>query len=157
MNNNTRTIWGIIILIVLAIALIVWSKKNSPSHELVTTWESVGVSCLPNGHQNLGQHIHSDLKILMNDTEVTIPANVGVVSTCMAEVHTHDTTGKIHIETAAKSDTFTLGQFFGVWGESLEKDGYDVTFKVNGATTTDPKNYVIRDEQTLELFYALKK
>ena len=38
---------------------------------------------------------------------------------CYYPLHTHDMTGKIHVEATAPA-VFTLGQFFAIWGEPLE-------------------------------------
>jgi len=37
---------------------------------------------------------------------------------CFYEIHTHDSSGKIHVEAPAEG-TFTLGQLFTIWGEPL--------------------------------------
>jgi hypothetical protein len=67
-------------------------------------------------------HIHSHLSIIVNGVAQAIAANAGIVSTptldCHYYLHTHDRSGKIHIEAPA-AGTFTLGQFFAIWGEPL--------------------------------------
>ncbi len=60
-------------------------------------------------------HIHSHLSIFLNGQQLRIPARAGIVQTsptteCSYALHTHEHTGKIHIEGAA-AGTFTLGQF----------------------------------------------
>ena len=51
---------------------------------------------------------------------IGVPASIGInqFEGYISPVHTHDTTGTIHIE-AGNKDTFTLGQFFDVWGVRL--------------------------------------
>jgi len=39
----------------------------------------------------------------------------------LLSIHTHDYSGKIHIEGPAPG-TFTLGQLFSIWGQPLEAD-----------------------------------
>lgn len=72
-----------------------------------------GVNCLVNENY----HIHSHLSIFMNGTRLAIPKNVGLQG-CAYELHTHDSSGIIHIETST-NHPFTLGQFFSVWGQPL--------------------------------------
>jgi hypothetical protein len=72
-----------------------------------------GVNCL----QNEDYHIHAHLAIIANGSMLAIPKNIGL-SGCAYELHTHDATGIIHIETAQEK-VFTLGQFFAVWGRYL--------------------------------------
>lgn len=63
-------------------------------------------------------HIHSHLTLIINEKVVAIPADIGLQG-CAYELHTHDQSGVIHIETAVQKP-FTLGQFFAVWGQPLE-------------------------------------
>jgi hypothetical protein len=54
-------------------------------------------------------------------------------------MHTHDGTGVVHIETAAPK-AFTLGQFFSLWGQTLNPN------EVAGLAGT-PSFYVVQNEQ----------
>lgn len=67
-------------------------------------------------------HIHSHLSIFVNGEARAIPANVGIVENattdCHYYVHTHDRSGKIHVEPPVAT-TFTLGQLFAIWGQPL--------------------------------------
>ena len=51
---------------------------------------------------------------------MTVPANIGHSDErkFAAEIHTHDTSGIVHVESPTEQ-TFTLGQFFDEWGVSL--------------------------------------
>jgi len=156
MKNN-----GILIsLIVLALVLIIWSRATNPNMAEARRWSSYGVECLPSGHENLGQHIHPDLFITMDGEASPVPANIGINPVCMAELHTHDATGKIHIETVSPAKEMTLGQFFNVWGESLQKEGYKLTatfgsttvqYDANPSAVTD---HVLKDFEQMHLTYT---
>jgi hypothetical protein len=63
-------------------------------------------------------HVHAHLAIFKDGQWLAMPANVGILSQCNYEMHTHDQTGIIHIETPTFK-TFTLGQFFDIWGQPL--------------------------------------
>lgn len=65
-------------------------------------------------------HTHQHLDIFIQGNKVTIPAEVGInqAEGYISPIHTHDTTGIIHVESPTKG-TFTLGQFFIVWGVRL--------------------------------------
>lgn len=65
-------------------------------------------------------HIHQHLAIVDHGKTVAVPSDVGrpVVASCLYWLHTHTPDGLIHIE-APKFRTFTLGDFFDVWGEPL--------------------------------------
>jgi predicted small lipoprotein YifL len=68
-------------------------------------------------------HVHSHLSIFLNGEQLQVPGQVGIVPTgtsthCHYNIHTHDGSGKIHVEAAA-SGTFTVGNLFAIWGQSL--------------------------------------
>jgi hypothetical protein len=70
-------------------------------------------------------HVHSHLSIFVDGQAMAVPANIGLIDTavldCHYEIHSHDRSGKIHVE-AAGPFTATLGQFFAIWGQPLEAD-----------------------------------
>ena len=67
-------------------------------------------------------HIHSHLSIIVNGVAQAIAANTGIITTpapgCHYYIHTHDRSGKLHVEAPA-AGTFTLGQYFAIWGQPL--------------------------------------
>lgn len=67
-----------------------------------------------------GAHIHPRLSVYVRREQVQIPTNIGIdpsrPPTAMAGLHTHDSSGVIHVENAADP---TLGQFFEIWGVPL--------------------------------------
>lgn len=60
-------------------------------------------------------HVHAHLDLFVDGAPISVPADIGVTPTVHAPLHTHDATGVIHIE-SARARTFTLGEFFDVWG-----------------------------------------
>jgi hypothetical protein len=76
-------------------------------------------------------HVHPWLKIWIetspgNSYNVTVPTAVGILDpqvsnglagggSCFEPLHTHDSTGIIHIESARITDNYTLSDFFNVW------------------------------------------
>jgi hypothetical protein len=69
---------------------------------------------------NSSVHFHPLLKVYVNGKQIPVPANIGIDPTQdamqMAGLHTHDTSGTIHVEGVAGA---RLGQFFGIWGVPL--------------------------------------
>ncbi len=77
-----------------------------------------GISC--DAQEGSRIHIHQHLAIYDHGKLVSIPPNVGQPAgkRCIYWLHTHTPDGIIHIE-APKDRSFTLGDFFKVWGEPL--------------------------------------
>ncbi|WP_244817151.1 hypothetical protein [Caballeronia sp. Lep1P3] len=63
-------------------------------------------------------HVHSHVAIFKDGQWLALPQQVGIPGSCNYEMHTHDETGIIHIETP-NVKTFTLGEFFDIWGQPL--------------------------------------
>jgi hypothetical protein len=72
-----------------------------------------GVSCLVTEDY----HVHAHLAVIKDGQALAIPAQIGLTG-CAYEIHTHDQSGILHVETAAYH-RLTLGQFFAVWGQPL--------------------------------------
>lgn len=113
-------------------------------------------------HNNLALHIHAFLTITINGEAVEIPANIGIEPGIMRPTHTHDTSGKIHIEGPCPR-TFTLGDFFDVWGQTLnetcvmnscEDATHMLTMYVNGIESTEYRNLILKDGDKIELVYG---
>jgi len=79
-----------------------------------------GISC--DAMEGSRLHIHQHLLILDHGNAVSIPPNVGQVPAqrCLYWLHTHTPDGIIHIEAPANR-TFTLGDFFSIWGQPLSR------------------------------------
>ncbi len=95
-----------------------------------------GVNCLTNE----SYHIHAHLTILRDGAALMIPAQIGLQG-CAYELHTHDGSGIIHIETNT-SKQFTLGQFFAVWGQPLSDTNV-------AGITGQPISVYLTDDKTL--------
>jgi hypothetical protein len=63
-------------------------------------------------------HIHQHLDVFDNGRHVTVPAGIGIGDTFISPLHTHDTSGVMHVESPTIRP-FTLAEFFGVWGVPL--------------------------------------
>lgn len=81
-----------------------------------------GLDCAVNMDETY--HVHTHLSIFLNGEALAIPPDIGIVQTstpgvrCFYSIHTHDKSGKIHVEAPAPG-LFTLGQLFAIWGQNL--------------------------------------
>jgi len=106
-------------------------------------------------------HVHTLLEIYVNGEKRVVPREIGIIpGVCLYWLHTHDTTGLIHIE-APEERKFTLGQFFDVWGQPLSKDrvwdieitnGKELRVYVDGKPYTgDPREIELQDGRIIVL------
>jgi len=91
-----------------------------------------GISC--EGGEQVLFHIHAHLTIFVHGVPRQVPAGVGIAppeevertgsgafianATCFMWLHTHSADGIIHTESPIKR-TYTLGDFFDIWGQPL--------------------------------------
>jgi hypothetical protein len=103
-------------------------------------------------------HIHQHLDVFVNGKREPVPANIGIYDgQFLTELHTHDTSGVMHVESPTRRQ-FGLGQFFGVWGVRLNSNcvgGYcrqvtPWTVHVNGQPYSgDPAALVLKPHQEI--------
>jgi len=91
---------------------------NNSSAVLADRLQLLGLSAL--GQEGTVIHIHQHLDVYVNGKKVGVPALVGIDSSAgfLTELHSHDASGIVHVESPTKRD-FVLGQFFGEWGVKL--------------------------------------
>jgi hypothetical protein len=84
--------------------------------------------------EGTAMHMHQHLDIFIHGHPVPVPPMIGVsvVERYISPIHTHDGSGEIHIE-APTVQTYTLGQFFDIWGVRL-------TSKCIGSYCEDSQN-----------------
>ena len=154
MQGQTKVVGVGIIIGIVIVGLFIWGKLNDPYREQNSQWAAYGVNCLNNGHTNANLHIHSNLEINLDGVKQDNPANIGINKKCMSELHTHDGTGKIHIESVETGKIFTLQQFFDVWGEKLDKEEYVLEMTVDGAVSTELGSLILKNNQKIVLNYS---
>lgn len=163
-----------VLLVLLAACGAAPASTASPATGLSTTVQDLhpdqvvdGVPCLTSDLPVQHNHVH--LVILADGRPVTVPAGIGVgrpwgvdatgfiaTGSCFAWLHTHDTTGLVHIVSSAVR-TFTLLNLFEVWGQGLGSDsalGYKgtVAVLVNGQRVDgDPRTVQLGNLQNVVL------
>lgn len=137
--KNFLVISGITILL---LAGAVWWSKSLESSD-------------PNIISTRGIHWHPELTIYVNDVKEDLPANLGIVGSSMAPVHTHEADGVIHLEFQGlvRKNDIILGQFFKSWNKDIRSFGTNVKMTVNGKENTEYENYIMQDKDKIELRY----
>jgi hypothetical protein len=103
-------------------------------------------------------HHHEHLDLYVNGRKEVVPALVGIDEQAgfLTELHTHDASGIIHIESPVQR-SFTLGQFFCEWGVKLTSTCLGpyrgrVSWWVNGRRMHgDPAQLVLRQHQEIAI------
>lgn len=84
-------------------------------------------------HEMLKTHVHAHLALFHRGEQIAIPAAIGIIRPFRVKdgfvgdgqgfywLHTHDATGIIHIE-SPDDRAYTLGNFFNIWGQPLNKE-----------------------------------
>jgi len=122
-NPRSAGRWLVPLVILILIGGAVWwfstrPKLTTAQQAVKTTEETrrLALSCTTDAA--VTYHVHAHLTITINGQDQTVPAQTGLSPTCQHPLHTHDTSGVIHIESPSKRD-FTLGDFFAVWGKDF--------------------------------------
>lgn len=91
---------------------------NSSSAVLADRLQLLKLNAL--GQEGTVIHIHQHLDVFVNGKKVSVPALIGIDSSAgfLTELHTHDASGVLHVESATNRN-YVLGQFFGEWGVKL--------------------------------------
>lgn len=145
MNNYLKfSIIGIIVLIIfVGIGYLATKPKSSVSDS--SSNEIISKN---------GLHWHSNLSIYVKGTEQDLPKNIGIGALHMP-LHTHEKDGVIHMEFAGlvRKRDLTLGKFFKTWGKDFYNFGKTAAMTVNGQPNTEFENYVMKDNDRIELRY----
>ena len=145
----------------------------APASTAATGGPIDGITCRATMQQKVGYHIHVLVHIFVNGQQERLPAGAGIVAprlhehlatglfvsnaynSCLYWLHVHSNDGIIHIESPVKH-TFTLGQFFDVWGQPLSADqvgparGSVVAFE-NGRRYRDPRAIPLLSQAVVQL------
>lgn len=113
-------------------------------------------------HTDLPLHIHPRLEIMINGQNVTVPAGIGITEQGMRVIHTHDESGRIHIE-SPRAHQFYLKDFFSIWGERFdgkcisdycEDHDHAIRLIVDGAESRAYQDLPLEDGQSIEIVYG---
>jgi sulfur carrier protein ThiS len=108
-------------------------------------------------------HIHPQLNVKVNGQPIIFPENIGIEKSLwkdhsldkygmqgMSPLHTHDSSGTIHVESSAERD-YTLGEFLDVWGALDTSNGKTVKVNVNGQPLSDWRNHILEDKEKISI------
>jgi len=166
-------IWGLgLLVVVVVVALTSVMYGLGPAGEQVRSQQQTTIQLytLPLGDPTLTTCVSQDkvvmrlkvnLKIIINNTEIRIPARIGVSEECVRPVHTKDASGTIYVESPIFYP-YTLKDFFAVWNQMFSKDrlfffratgGHTITMTVNGQPSLEYEDHVLSDGEQIVITY----
>src|SRR5215475_9952549 len=154
-------------LVVVAVIAFTGGRTTAQGVRAAPTGATVdGIACQTS--EQVAYHIHDHLTIYASGVRQVVPAGIGIPGPqqvvngfveggkCLYWLHTHDTTGIIHVESPVRR-VYTLGQFFDVWGQPLSgtqvgRATGHVTASLNGKTFTgDPRSIKLTPHAVIQL------
>lgn len=159
---------AVLLVLVMALGVVVGPRQQSGTLSPDQPATGAAVDGIPCGGEVFTIHQHVQLEIRVAGRATTVPSGVGVVEPtrvrlgsietahCFYWLHTHDSSGTIHVEAPAPLP-FTLGQFFDIWGEPLSSEGLlgqtgTLVAQVNGTPFPgDPRSIPLTDGATIRL------
>lgn len=145
--KRNRIVFGVsILVVVLVVAASVYFFSKAPASSSSTTTAQTSNFAYPQvdnsvceANEQVAYHVHAHLTLYISGQQVPVPQNIGIANdqSCLYWLHTHDTSGVIHVE-APNQQVFTLGTFFKEWGQVFPQQQYPVQL----ASTDGWKVYV---------------
>lgn len=159
------------IVVAAAVGIAVWASAGG--HPAAHRGELAGLGSMAKGSpvdgiacstsEQSAYHIRAHLAVFVNGTRQAIPADIGIPAAtpgssagCLYWLHTHDTSGVVHIESPNVA-TYTLGDFFDIWGQPLSGTAAGpatghLTAYVNGKIFTgNPRAIPLRPHAIIQL------
>ncbi len=152
-----RTVILLLALVVVALIALIAITRLRPEESRPP------IAGIPCERERLNFHIHVQLNIFVEGQPLNVPPGVGIPGGCLYWLHTHDGSGRIHIEAPSPRE-FRLGEFFAIWGKPLSSgqlldkvaDGqHSVSAVVNGQSFQgDPADIPLKDGEVITLEYG---
>ena len=139
------------------------SSTEEPLSSTADEMHPLGQYCLTDHNSSMQMHIHPYLTIIIDGEEFPIPSNAGIgTQTCpnaMHMTHTHDESGKLHVENYTWEDV-PLEVFFDVWGKHFDETGIfeyrdgSIEMTVDGTISQEYQNHILADKQNIVIIYT---
>ena len=159
--------------------------EDSQSNETNTTENQSSTADSPDPlaldcvqHSGLARHDHVTVQIFIDNNSYTVESNIGInTDACnenenMHTIHTHDDTGKLHVE-LNEPGNISLGVFFDIWGHNFNETGI-FDYRINathemvmyvhasGENATEENrvlsfdDYLLQNGEVIEVHYRAK-
>ncbi|HIJ99996.1 TPA: hypothetical protein H1016_00470 [archaeon] len=166
-KTYTYALLAVVVLLIIAIGYFVINAPKSPQTPIGNVDDRFVLETNI-AHTGLAMHIHPELDITINEQPFIFPEGIGTTSTTMNIIHTHDQTGKLHVESPVVKE-FKLRHFFLTWSKWSGKekvfnstcildycntDAKKVKMTVNGGENFEYENLILMDLERIEIKYS---
>ena len=194
--NRETAFWSVVTAVALAALLVLYAQEkglfedeNSQTDALddnssitlsstADSPDSLALDCVQHGEQ-ISQHNHVTLQVFIDGSQDNVESEIGIqTDVCngaedyMHNIHTHDDSGRLHIELNEASDV-PLGVFFDIWGQHFNETGI-FDYRVNsthemvmyvhasGESATEENrvttfdDYLLQNGEVIEVHYRAK-
>ncbi len=168
--NKESIFWLVITLSALAaLGFILGESDGSPPFNSADERHSLADECIGSHDGGLAEHYHATIRISVLNENIAIPDDVGLNDNgcSMRPLHTHDSTGKIHLEFKESGVEAPLEAFFDIWGKHMDASGFDdhrvddsheflMFVTEEGGERTQVNSYedfIVKDGQLIELVF----
>ncbi len=114
---------------------------------------------------SLSLHIHPQVEIEINGEKQLIPVNIGISPQGMRVIHTHESDGKLHVESPYPHQ-FVLADFFAIWNKTFSStcifeyctdENHTLTVFVNDVESNEYGNIPLYDLDRIKIVYSEKE
>jgi len=171
--NKESLFWLVLTLAALAgMGFLLGQSDGGPLFSTADERHALAEQCI-GGHGSaedpLVAHYHATIRISVLNEDITVPDDVGLndQGCSMRPLHTHDSTGKIHLEFKEEGVEAPLEAFFDIWGKHMDSTGFD-EHRIDGSheflmfvtedggertQVTSFEEHIVKDGQLIELVY----
>ena len=168
-NRKGDRIFGIslaLIIVVIAVGS-VWYGLMPAGQQLQTTsayglpvGDPTLTTCV--SPSNVLLKLKVNLRIILNGTQIEIPAKIGVGTGCIRPLHTIDNSGDVYVDSPVYY-AFTLKDFFAVWGQVFTNQqiftlhasaNHTITMTVNRQPNFEFENHVLADGDQIVITFT---
>tara|TARA_Y200000002_G_C22225338_1_gene473257 strand:- start:45 stop:575 length:531 start_codon:yes stop_codon:yes gene_type:complete len=171
--NKESIFWMVVTMTALAaMAYLLGQSDGNPPFSTADDRHALANECIgSHGDANdpLVAHYHATVRISVLNEDISVPDDVGLNDRgcSMRPLHTHDATGKIHLEFKEEGVEAPLEAFFDIWGVHMDATGFD-DHRIDGgheflmfvteeggerAQVTTFEDHILEDGQLIELVY----
>ena len=167
--NKESLFWLVVTLAALGgLGYLLGVSDGEPPFNTADERHALADECI-GSHSGLAAHSHATVRISVLNEIIEVPDDVGLNDRgcSMRPLHTHDSTGKIHLEFAESGVEAPLEAFFDIWGKHMDSTGFDdhridasheflmfVTEEGGERTQVSTfEEHIVKDGQLIELVY----